>query len=229
MYVDWIYQVSELIKNSHDFFWGIYSDSTFYLKPVLLGVLSLLTQSQFIINFFLIFLFLYLFKKENWLNLLIYVCIGRTVGVFLGIGIATTFGDYSFHMILKTINFTYGLLILVILLFCFVSARKGITFKIKRWHSFFLGLSMSFYFDPVFYGVSKYLPFFFSSSVDSFVKPLLFSMTLVTPLILFGLVSFGFEFDKWINKRKYLTKVNQIVLYTFLVITAVYSFIPFWL
>jgi hypothetical protein len=228
MYWDWIDQLSGLLTSSHNYFWSLYNGSSFYLKSIWLGVLSLLTQSQVTVNVLLVVYLLFLFKKENWIKELVLICIGRIAGLFIGIWITTMFGDYYFQILIGFVNKSIGPLIVIILFVHFWINRKGIVFKIKTWGSFIFGLILSLYFDPVFYSFSRFLPFFFSGDVSSFIKSLLYSFILISPLTLFGFTAYGFEFDKWVKKSKYLSKVTPKALYTFLILIAINSFILYW-
>ncbi|MCM3164083.1 MULTISPECIES: hypothetical protein [Bacillaceae] len=228
MYWDWIDQLSGLLTSSHNFFWDLYQNSTFYIKSIWLGVMSLLTYSQVTSNVLLVIYLLFLFKKENWIKELVLICVGRIAGLFIGILITTMFGDYNFQILIGLVNYSIGPLIVIILLVHFWINKKGIDFKIKTWCSFIFGLMLSFYLDPVFYGFSRFLPFFFGRDVFSFIKPFLYSMILISPLTLFGFIAYGFEFDKWVKRNKYFFKVLQKVMYNFLILIAINSFIIYW-
>lgn len=228
MYWDWIEQLSGLLKSSHNYFWNLYNGGSFYLKSIWLGILSLLTQSQITVNFLLIFYFLFLFKNKNWIKELVLICIGRIAGLLIGIWVTTMFGDYYFQSLIEFVNKSIGPLIFMILLIHFWINKKGIDLEIKTWGSFIIGLILSFYFDPVFYSVSRFLPFIFSGDVYSVVKLLLYSVILISPLTLFGLIAYGFEFDRWIKKHKFVLKILQKLMYSFLILIAINSFIFYW-
>ncbi|UYG98095.1 hypothetical protein [Cytobacillus firmus] len=192
------------IISIHKKLWILHNDSNFYMKPFWLGVLSLFTQSQLTVNLLSIIYLIILFKKKYWIKDLVFICIGRFAGLFIGIWVTTFLGDNYFKILIGVVNKSIVPLIVSIPFIYFLIKRKGVTCKINIWGSFILGLLLSFYFDPVFYSISRFLPFFFGEGGPSYVKPLVFSLTLIAPLMLFGLFSYGFELDRRVKKLLFL-------------------------
>lgn len=225
MNLEWIYR---LFTSGHDYLWDLYTGSSFYMKPIWLGVVSLLTQSQLLINLLLLIYFFILFKKADWVKSLILIGTGRIVGLFIGIGITTLFGDYYFQIILGQVNKSVGPLILLFLFLYFWVNKNIVLFIVKPWGAFIVGVVLSFYLDPVFYSYSRFLPFFFDGELGIFFKILLYSLVLIFPMTLFGLITYGFEIDQWARKKEDLYKGLKTALIGLFLYTAMISFYLYW-
>ena len=193
--------VDVLLLNIHEFFWSHYHESqTRILKTIYLGLLALFTPSQIYINILFI---CYLFKQfdQNWIRELFYLLLGKMIGLFVMIYVATKFGDLWFLSFIQITGKVASTIIIVYIL-CLLFSFKF------RMMSLSLGFTTSFLFDPIFSAVSKFLPFYFYKSVNSFLMPILFSVTIVTPVLIMSLLVYGFEIDKQLKNRRRFNHVR---------------------
>jgi hypothetical protein len=205
--------VDVLLLNIHEFFWNHYHESQAkILKTIYLGLLALFTPSQIYINILFI---CYLFKQfdQNWIRELFYLLLGKMIGLFVMIFVATKFGDLWFLSFIQITGKVASTIIIVYILFLLFS------FKF-RMMSLSLGFLTSFLFDPIISAVSKFLPFYFYKSVNSFLMPILFSLTMVTPILIMSLLVYGFEIDQKLKDKRWFNHVRNwiSIVLVFLVI-----------
>ncbi|OXB91794.1 hypothetical protein B9L23_10770 [Parageobacillus galactosidasius] len=196
--------VDVFLLNIHEFFWSHYHESqTRILKTIYLGLLALFTPSQIYINILFI---CYLFKQfhQNWIKELCYLVLGKTIGLFVMIFWATKFGDLWLLSFIQIIGKVVSAIVMVYILFLLFS------FKFKMM-SLSLGFLTSFLFDPIISAVSKFLPFYFYKSVNSFLMPILFSVTIVTPILIMSLLVYGFEIDQQLKDQRCFNYVRNWV------------------
>lgn len=218
MNVEWYYSIVEVFKWSYNFFYSEYNEhaSGNFIRVIMLAGLCFFTPGVLAANL-ITFSYVNQVGPNRWVQSLLYLMFGKLVGMYIVIGVVSSFGDYAFLQLTEQLRtyVTVPLIGIVVFLFFKMNTRLN---RIQHFLSISIGLFSSLLIGPLLFSYLKYLPLTFGHLWEvSFLVVLMF-----IPIVIYRLILFGFNLDnilttesvKYINIGiLFLLLLNEIILY----------------
>jgi hypothetical protein len=220
----WYDMIFNILTASYQFFRDLYNGAEQpLLKMLFLGEASVFTPSMLAINLFFI---TYIVRQMNnrWFLQLLYILMGKVAGTFVLWFFLLRLSDVDLLSSIAVMRKGLAIALLLIGLYSFVSIGKELL-KIPHWfRSIALGFIFAFYIDPTVFSHIRSSPIFFEISFSAVTTLFLFSVTMLTPLFLVAIVLYGFELDRWIQRKfrsflivtsivYLLLAINELIIY----------------